>query len=272
MFAASIGIAATNGIFSFGFRASNIFSYGFGSNDFEPNIIQTSTGWTMWSGTFISTGTMTRNIYKNGQLLSTDTPASSINVINGPIRIGAWITGVSHWSGSIDEFRFWSKTLTATQILNAYNNIFLHSNLEIYYKLNDAQSYTTIVDYSGKQRTLTKTGTPMFELDYSLCAPEITVSYCDRNNYDDGHYKFDGSASYLSSTAYLSLSGDFAFSFWYRRDSINVRQDVINAGVGGSDGTFLAIAYLNNNQFAFSFSGGDLITTTTHTELTWVQW
>jgi hypothetical protein len=70
--------------------------------------------------------------------------------------------------GCIDQVRLWTRTLTSTEITNAYSNptVISTTSLQFYYKFNQITG-GQITDYSGvpTPRTLTITGQPIFEID-----------------------------------------------------------------------------------------------------------
>jgi hypothetical protein len=101
----------------------------------------------------------------------------SILTLAGILSIGGYQytgypnTNYAQLIGSIDTFRFWSRSLTHTECLNTKSNLNLVASTNLYYSYNfDQQTGTTISDYSGGGRHLYMTNTlPSFELDYALC-------------------------------------------------------------------------------------------------------
>jgi hypothetical protein len=126
------------------------------------------------SGTFDGSSRF-RTVFKNGVLVASGT-ASAVPIITGVLSISGYqytmatTLNYAAFIGAIDTFRFWTRTLTTTEIINTFNNIAVStSGLYFAYNFNQV-SGTSITDYSGGTRTLFMTYVPaIYELDYTLC-------------------------------------------------------------------------------------------------------
>jgi hypothetical protein len=64
-----------------------------------------------------------RKIFRNGILSISDAPTAHL-VATGPVTIGKHPLSMYPFFGSLDEIRLYTRTLSDTEIFNAYSNIF----------------------------------------------------------------------------------------------------------------------------------------------------
>ncbi|WP_415326243.1 LamG-like jellyroll fold domain-containing protein [Chryseobacterium sp. MMS23-Vi53] len=110
-------------------------------------------------------GTTTLRLYKDGQLISTNTDVDPVNGGN-MVRLGAFNDAANSFTGTMDEVRIWNKALSAGEIAN-------HMNCELpgpatgliaYYKFNQGignannTSVTILQDSSGNNYNGTLNG------------------------------------------------------------------------------------------------------------------
>jgi hypothetical protein len=125
------------------------------------------------SGSFRASDRL-RVIYKNGVAQWSDYSPVILS-ITGILTIGAYIDNAypneinSPLKGSIDQFRFWKRTLTNTEISNVFTNVKLVSTTSIYFAYEFDSTTSIVYDYSGFSRDLTVGTGAIYEQDNSLC-------------------------------------------------------------------------------------------------------
>lgn len=111
--------------------------------------------WTHVAVTYDS-NTTTMKLYKNGDLVSTNTNVSPF--LGGPaVRLGAFSDNANLFEGFLDEVRVWSRVLTDAEIMNNMNCELggSQTGLVAHYKFNQGVAnennagQTTLVDSSG---------------------------------------------------------------------------------------------------------------------------
>ena len=140
--------------------------------------------WDHYAFTFVSSSTnLTARLYINGDLNDTQTTSSTINEVTGALvaTIGSLRSspsgaapggiGYGKLSASLDEFRYWKKERTPTeigrnwftQVRGGTNTDDANTILGVYYKFNEGTTATgsvdaTVLDYSGRMTNGTWTG------------------------------------------------------------------------------------------------------------------
>ncbi len=111
--------------------------------------------WTHVAVTYDS-NTTTMKLYKNGDLVSTNTNVSPF--LGGPaVRLGAFSDNANLFEGFLDEVRVWSRVLTNAEIMNNMNCELGGSQTDLvaHYKFNQGNAnqsnagLTTLADSSG---------------------------------------------------------------------------------------------------------------------------
>jgi hypothetical protein len=127
------------------------------------------------AGTFRSTDKF-RVIYKNGIAQWSDYAATTLS-FTGILTIGAYLDNSNMnlincpLKGSVDQFRFWKRSLSGTELSNTYSNAPVPTtNLYFAYEFDTAG--TTVYDYSGGARHLTVGAGAIYEQDGSLCVKQ----------------------------------------------------------------------------------------------------
>jgi hypothetical protein len=123
-----------------------------------------------------------RKLFKNGRVLASDTPSYTFS-INGPVYIGGGVNGHG-LTGSLDELRCWSRTLSDDELTATFKNHF-DTYQQLFYFPFDISS--SLEDASGQGFTLTATGTIVYEsLPASLCLSIDTSPTVPRPNPNPG--------------------------------------------------------------------------------------
>lgn len=96
----------------------------------------------------------TAKTYLNGNLIASSSTESygSLSIFPSRIKIGHESTFGNFYSGSLDEFKFWTDDRSSFIAKNFNKTIFANPSggLKVYYKFNEVESYgNKIIDYSG---------------------------------------------------------------------------------------------------------------------------
>jgi len=156
-------------------------------------------------------GSSTIKIYVNGSLVpgSTTNPTSAVNDNATNVSIGCRFDGgTSHWNGRISMVAIYTRTLSATEVLQNYNSSKFKYNT--YDPLGDL-----VTMYIRGVGTVGDTGIP--NLVYggtNLSAVSGTVAFSDTRWKWGGVSLKISNASQINVPAY-SFSGDFTLEFWY---------------------------------------------------------
>ncbi len=147
--------------------------------------------------TFNSSGLIT--FYVNGNISGTPaTSGSPTNITtNQPLKIGAGF-GVGYpFNGLIDDVRIYNRALSAGEVAQMYNStkdgylgkIKVSTGLVGYWKLDDNNALTSVIDYSGKGNTGTAysgTATSTSVLSTSTAMVGRAMSFDGVDDYVDG--------------------------------------------------------------------------------------
>ncbi len=114
--------------------------------------------WTHVAVTLSYDGTNTTAVfYLNGERYNSGTAPGAISINGKGLRIGCTTGGASGLNGWIDEFKFWNRALTGTEVKSLYDFGNVTNGLKGSYLLNEGAG-TTVVDNSGNGNNGTITG------------------------------------------------------------------------------------------------------------------
>jgi hypothetical protein len=167
----------------------------------------------------------------------------------------------------MDEARLYSRTLTDAQLAETFTHKFNDFGLEFYFKFAENVPATTSFDSSNNNKHLSIMGTPMKEKQSPVC---LTVQTTCRYGTENASYMKICTSNIIATTAVntsIAVTGDFSFSFWVKRSTVNLNHFILNIGAAPGINTYLSIGYRSTNQFTVAFYGNDLNTVTLHREI-----
>ncbi|MEL6557223.1 MAG: LamG-like jellyroll fold domain-containing protein [Bacteroidota bacterium] len=134
-----------------GFKAGDVVSLGFGSDDHDVNWVDPTNGWHHYAFTFNNTNNE-RRIFIDGIEIGTTDIAGNAFLGSGNIVVGSSGSG-GQFNGDIDELRIWNVTLDEATIRKNLASKLDNSNLPVdslvaYYRFDDG-SNTTIFDLTS---------------------------------------------------------------------------------------------------------------------------
>lgn len=188
-----------NGVLSFIANKAPGTSYNIYSND---NVL-TLNKWQHVAGVF--TGTY-MYLYVNGKQVSSMSVSSLVmDASSSGLKIGAWSSSDSFFTGSIDEVRIWNTARTESEIkANMYKELTgSESGLAAYFKMNEGTG-TSVNDAGTNSNTGTLTNGPVWRISGCFAGPGKALD-------------FDGSNDYVTipSDAGLTTS-QFTVEFWMK--------------------------------------------------------
>lgn len=139
-------------------------------------------------------------LYKNGNLLGTDTTSSG-SYTNGT---AATSFGYSSGAGVIDDVRIYNRELSATEVTQLYN---WAAPPIVYYPLDENSGTSTVYDRSGNGNNATMNGS-MTAADW---VPGKFGSALD----------FDGTDDHLYDSSTTLPTQDFTYTFWTKIDNLS---------------------------------------------------
>jgi hypothetical protein len=148
------GTQNTNQMIHVGFRSDNTFTFAFYGNDLDvTNAAFADTAWHHW-GCVYDAASGSRRIYRDGQLVASDTASAYIG--SGALLIGKRPEGFN-FNGQIDEVRVWKRVLCQGELQATMNCELSGSELQLaaYYNFNqglssiDNTGVTTLPDLAG---------------------------------------------------------------------------------------------------------------------------
>lgn len=238
--------ASTNNILQFGFRDSNVFMCAFYNNDLDTTGTYTDTNWHYWTCTYDAVSNL-RSIYLDGVFLKSDT-ASADYQGSGAQQIGA------SFAGSLDEFRIYSRALSADevrQIYNLTNPANPDSSLKGYWSFNGTDiSGTTAYDRSGSGNNGTLTNGP------TVVPGKVGQAL-----------SFDGT-NYVGIPNINLANQSLSIAFWAKKNNaVNTRV----AGIGNGGGNLVLQIDLASTGFYCGFYTSST-TVTIATDPSWHYW
>jgi len=186
-------------------------------------------------------------IYVNGSLKNSTARHTTISTSVNPVKIGYWF---DYFNGTIDEARIWNRSLSATEILNIYNNESAgqydsnmnRTGLVGEWHLNETKGLTAS-DNSGSSNdgTLTnfETSYPRDYSKYNNDGSPIQAPKLISNGFIGSAYNFT-----LTSDDYINIPDsdsvdvyegeDFTISLWVTSDAPTTDNQVILNKYSGS--------------------------------------
>lgn len=111
------GTTSSNQGLYFGFRDTNYFTCAFYANDLNTLTSETDLTWQQWVCTYDVT-THQRSLYRNGQLVSSDTASAYQG--SGPLWIGMVPWSSQGFQGLLDEVQIYGRALGAAEVQRLY--------------------------------------------------------------------------------------------------------------------------------------------------------
>ena len=171
-----LGNDSANNNLHVGFRSSNLFTMGFGSNDVNTSATYTDTDWHHWAVSY-DINTMTQKIYRDGIEVASRIASANFGG-SGDAIIGRYATSNDHFfDGQIDELRVWDTPRSLTQIQEyMYRTLSPEdeTNLLAYYQFNQSSGYTLNDSSINRQHG------SLINLDENTAW--IVLYCCSRNN------------------------------------------------------------------------------------------
>lgn len=161
-FVMGIGSSAIpNEALSVGFKAGDVVSFGFGSDDHDVTWTDPTNGWHHYAFTFNNTNNE-RRIFIDGIEAGTTNIAGNAFLGSGNIVVGSSGNG-GQFNGDIDELRIWNVTLDEATIRKNLASKLDNSNLPVdsliaYYRFDDG-SNSTIFDLTSSYQLSINGGT-----------------------------------------------------------------------------------------------------------------
>ncbi|KPA18375.1 conserved hypothetical protein, membrane, partial [Candidatus Magnetomorum sp. HK-1] len=177
------GTTTQNNGLVFGFRNTNVFTFGFYSNDIDTSETFLDTSWHHWAVTFDSS-TKVRKIFRDGIEIASDISATNF-LGSGNFYIGSDF--ISYFHGQIDEFRIWNIVRTETDIReNMCKKLSGNdTNLIAYYRFdNTIGSILTDLSENGNHGTLLNMDNSNWVTSYAAIGDVSVYDYTGTNPED----------------------------------------------------------------------------------------
>ena len=137
-----------------GFRDGNRIDFAFGGDDLVVDGSLNDEGWHHWAFAFVDS-TRSRQIYKDGVLLASDT-AAGVYAGSGALVLGAAPLIGSYFNGALDEVRIWDHARSADQIAANWKRILSgqEAGLAAYWSMSDDRTQRILEVVSGRSAAL----------------------------------------------------------------------------------------------------------------------
>lgn len=265
-----LGNDSANNNLHIGFRDSNVFTMGFGSNDINTSATYTDTDWHHWAVSY-DINTMTQKIYRDGIEVASRIASSNFGG-SGDAIIGRYATSNDHFfDGQIDELRVWDTPRSLTQIQEyMYRTLSPEdeTNLLAYYQFNQSSGYTL------NDSSINRQNGSLINLDENTAWVVSGATVQDNPEVlgFENALLFDGGNDYVNAGSNINLANQsFTIEFWATRNSSGSYDLILSLGSSGTNNN-LHVGYRNTNVFTLGFGDNDLNTSATYGSESWHHW
>ena len=226
---------------SIGFKAGDIVSFGFGSDDYDVSWADPTNGWHHYAFTY-DNATNERRIYVDGSEIGITNISGDDFLGSGNIFVGSAAIG-GQFNGDIDELRIWNVKLDEATIRKNLASKLNNSNLPVdsliaYYRFDDGGS-TDVFDLAGVFQLSVNAGTKEIsgagfgdESIFSFTNEEISSSEFDEflkvaNVSDPANgvflYRIDGVPSGSTDGSFGTFQFDRSYGVYSPGNTFEVR-------------------------------------------------